>query len=565
MQDAAELQWMVLPLWMSFVPYLILHSLVSSILFTLVNRKVHKCFRILLSVYLIIYLVGVNVVIDILFNLMSFLCIYYLVSGNCTLIWIFTVLIFQLSEYFISSSNFKVSLLNLRMVSQEWFIILYAAHFYIILRGLSVALSLHKLSKNFKLSCKPDKTVESTIKYCPKFSLNILLDTLDYSFYPHTLFLGPLILYSDWNKFWINCDYQSTSLKTLFSTALSLIFKTIRLLFWSSFWSLCLCFVYPNSFGYLFSDVQLYNLSSKSTEYSHVIDRGTIGGTIYLCGLHLFLTYLQFYGWPYLLVNLEWFLINVLHKFVSSITRLYVKNENHTGKFCSDSCQLQVSFIPDPPTCLLHFLLISECWRSFDRGLYNFIKSYIFIPVKRFEFPSAYQYSNFVNSYPAAKTVLALTLSYSFVLLYHGIDKTNIIWLSSNLLLLFSERLVKWIYQSTKFGLELRCQLSVEWIRRLSLLLCAISGIFSVLGNLYFLLGFKAAHQLSVWLANDPTLRLTLFIFAYCQLNLVTDLRNIFPTLRPVRLDSHKCRVVEISIQLKQMQNHSYSRYSVSS
>ncbi|XP_018647941.1 hypothetical protein Smp_133220 [Schistosoma mansoni] len=39
MQDAAELQWTLLPLWMSFVPYLLLHSIASSLVFTLANKK----------------------------------------------------------------------------------------------------------------------------------------------------------------------------------------------------------------------------------------------------------------------------------------------------------------------------------------------------------------------------------------------------------------------------------------------------------------------------------------------------------------------------------------------
>ncbi|RTG87505.1 uncharacterized protein DC041_0000629 [Schistosoma bovis] len=45
MQDAAEFQWTLLPLWMSFVPYLLLYSIVSSFVFALVNKKVlHACF-----------------------------------------------------------------------------------------------------------------------------------------------------------------------------------------------------------------------------------------------------------------------------------------------------------------------------------------------------------------------------------------------------------------------------------------------------------------------------------------------------------------------------------------
>nr|CAH8829525.1 unnamed protein product [Trichobilharzia regenti] len=523
---------------MSFVPYLLLHSLASSIIFTLTKPKIHKCCRAILSTWLVVHMVGLNMVIDILFNLLCFLCISYLVSGNRIVIWFFTVLIFQVSEFFISSASYEVSLFIRHSVSHEWFVLLYAAHFYIILRGLSVALSIHRLSDKSRSSTRErEAKVEPTIKCDSKFSLTILLDALDYSFYPHALFLGPLILYSEWHDFWVNCNSlsssQSASFKTLFSILLSLLFKAIRLLFWNSFWSLCLCFVYPNSFGYLFPYVQLHDLSNRLNKNDFVIDRGTIGAIMSLRGLHLFMTYLQFYGWPYVLINLEWLLINLFNKLLSVIHGSCKKNLYEVRKSCDGLHRLQVSYIPDPPSCLLHVLLTSECWRSFDRGLYNFIKSYIFLPVINYEVPLTYKYSNIVQLNPTIKTVLALILSYLFVLLYHGIDQTNMIWLFCNLLVLFSERLVKWVYLYTDFGSELRHHLSTEWIRRLSLLLCALSGIFSVLGNFYFLIGFRAAHQLSKWVVYDPTLRLTLFVFAYCHLNLVTDLRSLFPSLRP--------------------------------
>ncbi|CAH8443293.1 unnamed protein product [Schistosoma guineensis] len=422
MQDAAEFQWTLLPLWMSFVPHLLLYSIVSSFVFALVNKKIFKCCRIILSIWLINYLVGYKILMDVFLNILCFSCISYLVSGNWLLIWAFAVLVFQASESFESSFNFG-------LISYDWYMILYAAHFYIVLRSLSVALSFHKCSNNFKSSfVKKTEKEESIINCAPKSSLESLLDALDYSLYPHSLLLGPFVLYSNWVNFW-----------------------------------------------------KLLNILQS-------------------CGRNT--------------------------KATTTVT-------DQTRKSHSDPSLIQVSFMPEPPACLLHFLLISECWRSFDRGLYNFIKSYIFIPVMKFNLPSNYKHSLLLIPFPIIKNWLALTLSYSFVLLYHGIDKTNAIWLSTNLLLLFSERSVKWIYRCTNLGSEIRHQLSDRWIRRLSLLLCATSGIFSVLGNSHFLFGSKVANQLAVWLIYDPTLRFTVFVYFYCQMNFVTDLRSLFPSIRP--------------------------------
>ncbi|KAK4472810.1 hypothetical protein MN116_004027 [Schistosoma mekongi] len=544
MQDAAEIQWTLLSIWMGFIPYLLIYSVLSSLIFTLVNKKIFRCSRIILSIWLISYLVGFKITIDILLNLLSFLCTSHLVSGNCFLIWAFGVLIFQVSEFFIDSTRTNESSLNLGSVSYDWYMILYAAHFNIILRSLSVALSFHKLSDNNKPSVKLTGKIGS-IKSCnPIFSVETLLDALDYSLYPYPLLLGPLVLYSDWVNFWTNLNslhsshyHRSISLETLLSKLISLVFKAIRLLFWSSFWSLCLCLIYPNSFSYLIPYAKLNELTTENElgQYYIIIDRGTVGASIYLRCLHLYITYLQFYGWPYILSNLECLLIHLFHK-LSVIARSHKNSTITTDQIresCNDLNQLHVSFIPEPPACLLHFVLVSECWRSFDRGLYNFIKSYIVIPVMKFKLPSTCKHSVVLTLFPMMKNWLALTISYSFILLYHGIDKTNAIWLFTNLLLLFSERSVKWVYRHTNFGSEIRYQLSDEWIRRLSLLLCATSGIFSALGNMYFLLGSKAANQLSMWLIHDPTLRLTIFVYFYCQLNVVTDLRNIFPSLRP--------------------------------
>ncbi|CAH8488644.1 unnamed protein product [Schistosoma rodhaini] len=533
MQDAAELQWTLLPLWMSFVPYLLLHSIASSLVFTLVNKKIFKCCRIILSISLINYLVGFKIIMDVFLNVLCFSCISYLVFGNYLLMWAFAVLVFQASEFFESS-------FNLGLMSYDWYMILYAAHFYIVLRSLSVALSFQKSS---------DKQTEkkgSIIHCTAKSSLETLLDVLDYSLYPHALLLGPLVLYSNWLNFWENLDslhsnHLSPSFKTLLDTLISLVLKAIRLIIWSSFWSLCLCIVYPNSFGYLISYAQISGLSkqNKSNQYDLIIDRGTIGASIYLRTLHLFIIYLQFYGWPYILSNFECLLINFLHK-LSNILKSCVRNTKTTTtvtdqirKSRSDPSPIQVSFMPEPPACLLHFLLISECWRSFDRGLYNFIKSYIFIPVMKLDLSSNYQHPLLSIIFPVIKKWLALTLSYSFVLLFHGIDKTNAIWLSTNLLLLFSERSVKWIYRCTNLGSEIHHQLSDRWIRRLSLLLCATSGVLSVLGNSHFLFGSKVANQLAMWLIHDPTLRFTVFVYFYCQFNFVTDLRSLFPSIRP--------------------------------
>lgn len=43
----------------------------------------------------------------------------------------------------------------------------------------------------------------------------------------------------------------------------------------------------------------------------------------------------------------------------------------------------------------------------------------------KFNLPSNYKHSLLLIPFPIIKNWLALSLSYSFVLLYHGIDKTN--------------------------------------------------------------------------------------------------------------------------------------------
>ncbi|VDP22478.1 unnamed protein product [Onchocerca flexuosa] len=68
----------------------------------------------------------------------------------------------------------------------------------------------------------------------------------------------------------------------------------------------------------------------------------------------------------------------------------------------------------DGPICLNRLTLYSKLWRHFDRGLYNFFKTYIYIPIC-------------MPTFSIQRKIFGILVSYSFVLLWHGMQYANLV------------------------------------------------------------------------------------------------------------------------------------------
>lgn len=85
------------------------------------------------------------------------------------------------------------------------------------------------------------------------------------------------------------------------------------------------------------------------------------------------------------------------------------------------------------PICLNRVTLYSKVWREFDRGLYQFFKKYIFIPIC-------------TPTFSIQRKIFGVIVSYSFVLLWHGFYHHNIVWIGLNIIALFIEMGSKVVY-----------------------------------------------------------------------------------------------------------------------
>ena len=82
---------------------------------------------------------------------------------------------------------------------------------------------------------------------------------------------------------------------------------------------------------------------------------------------------------------------------------------------------------PDGPMCVSRVALYSKVWRMFDRGLYVWFKTYIFVPICR-------------PTFSIPRRLLGLASAYTFVLIWHGFYHHNIVWVVLNVLELLMEQ-----------------------------------------------------------------------------------------------------------------------------
>lgn len=68
----------------------------------------------------------------------------------------------------------------------------------------------------------------------------------------------------------------------------------------------------------------------------------------------------------------------------------------------------------DGPMCIARIALISKVWRGFDRGLYEFFKVYLFVPIC-------------APTFSLPRKIFGVLVSYMFVLLWHGFLHHNVV------------------------------------------------------------------------------------------------------------------------------------------
>ncbi|RCN28726.1 hypothetical protein ANCCAN_25529 [Ancylostoma caninum] len=132
---------------------------------------------------------------------------------------------------------------------------------------------------------------------------------------------------------------------------------------------------------------------------------------------------------------------------------------------------------PQPgPICISRVMLFSKVWREFDRGLYQFFKNYIFVPICE-------------PTFSLGRKVTGVMVSYSFVLLWHGFYHHNIVWIVLNIIALLLEMSAKSLYAMESFRNWRERTISDVNFRRILAPLHIVPFAFGLYSNIYFLGG----------------------------------------------------------------------------
>nr|SVE74200.1 EOG090X06SF [Daphnia barbata] len=171
---------------------------------------------------------------------------------------------------------------------------------------------------------------------------------------------------------------------------------------------------------------------------------------------------------------------------------------------------------PPPPKCIGRIHLYSQMWRDFDRGLYNFMLQYIYMPIKG----------------TSTKTWSKLTgtaICFAFVCVWHGASTAVVIWCASNYIGICMETMGKhcaswWPFSDWKANWS-----PSNWLRFQAaaasplLLMSALSNFcFFTDANVGYLLARKAIYEGGI----VRLLCILFFMYCCCHVSMALTRRN---------------------------------------
>ncbi|CAJ0931870.1 unnamed protein product, partial [Mesorhabditis belari] len=171
----------------------------------------------------------------------------------------------------------------------------------------------------------------------------------------------------------------------------------------------------------------------------------------------------------------------------------------------------------DGPICIVGVVLYSKVWRAFDRGLYQFFKMYIFIPIC---YPT----------FSLPRKIFGVFVSFGFVLLWHGFYHHNYVWIGLNIVALFVEMSSKAFYSIEAVKMWREKNISDVNFRRTLGILQIVPYAFGLYSNFYFLGGSEvgALFVKRIWDEETLTLQYPFFLlislgYFYVQTTIEVD------------------------------------------
>ncbi|GAB1597244.1 protein-cysteine N-palmitoyltransferase HHAT-like protein, partial [Argonauta hians] len=368
-KDISESEWSLWNTWLQKVgPFLLGHIIIARLI-EVKFFSLRKYFFLSYSMMSLMLLIGWKP-LAMLFLQCS---VIYLASKMAShkLIWIISIA-------FLSLLNFETSVIFLQTVLFPWTPSLHQQYYFtmIIMSLCNIRYTSFCLEYSTFLNSKTQHQVEETSENVKRNNAFSFSDLLCYTVYLPLCFSGPLINYDEFHQ-QMSKPCQMWSKKRLKSH----VFDFLRI----GGWALCFHII----LHYFYYDSMSYNLVIVES-----LSQWTLVGIGYCQGQFFMVKYLIIWG------------------VASSIAKL-------------DQFQP-----PRGPRCISYVYLYSEMWRDFDRGLYSFMKKYIYVPAGG-------------SRNGTLRQLTASALSFCFVFYWHGMRKHLFIWSIMNFIVVSLESFSK--------------------------------------------------------------------------------------------------------------------------
>ncbi|XP_030751533.1 protein-cysteine N-palmitoyltransferase Rasp isoform X2 [Sitophilus oryzae] len=283
---------------------------------------------------------------------------------------------------------------------------------------------------------------------CTSFSVSCevnmtFLDYISYCFYFPTFITGPFISYNDFKMIYKMKEYGSLDVRLR-----QFLKNTFRWVLWYQFGNICLHFIYINA-------------TSFQSDFVRNLDLWSLCGYGYILGQFFHIKYVVLYGLSTSLASFE--------------------NIN----------------VPSLPRCIGRIHLYSDMWKYFDPGLYNFLKSCIFIPLQ-----NLIKYK-FISSF----------VCFAFVYFWHGTEQYVLIWATLNYVGVSLEALFYSFYKKWIRNVSIFEKIDSRNSRRLKNILAAPLLALSAISNFYFFAGSIFSQ-------------IVLLMILYCCCEISTEFRD---------------------------------------
>ncbi|KAJ3665397.1 hypothetical protein Zmor_000894 [Zophobas morio] len=299
------------------------------------------------------------------------------------------------------------------------------------------------------------------VSYCIDFidskQEHISLTFASYCLHMPNLVLGPFVSYKNFE----GC-YKTD--ECLWDRFLKLILNIFRFLFWFVFTDFFLHFIYVNAVVYHY-------------EWIKTLGSWSLYGYGYTMGQFFHIKYVIMYG----------------------LSTTFQKFENIE--------------VPSLPICIGRVHLYSDMWRYFDAGLYNFLQSYMYIPLMK----------NFFKY-----RLIPSLICFTFIYVWHGTDESILVWSVLNYVGIVIEQVSKWIDDEYLKKSTLEIMVGPKWRRRITCAAASPLLAMSCVSNFYFFSGNKVGYIFVSRLLNYDILwsNLILLVILYTMCQISTEIKS---------------------------------------